>query len=376
MAGIYIHIPFCKQACNYCNFHFSTSLHYKNDLLKAILLEIKMQQYFLENEKIETIYFGGGSPSILETDEVKRIIEVIYNNYNVGDLKEVTLEANPDDLSGQKIKELKNTVINRFSIGVQSFFDEDLIWMNRVHNSQQADRAIKTAQDAGFHNLTIDLIYGIPTLSNGNWIKNLSKALDLQVPHISAYALTVEEKTPLHKMISKHEKENVDEKRSAAQMIMLIETLISIDFEHYEISNFAKFNQYALHNTNYWKGEKYLGIGPSAHSFNGNERRWNVSNNQQYFQGIFSNKSIFENEILSAKDQFNEWLMTGLRTQWGCDLTVAKMKFDESWIKEILQDAEPYFNAKKMMQLENKLILTNEGKLIADRIISDLMIVK
>ncbi len=376
MAGIYIHIPFCKQACNYCNFHFSTSLHYKNDLLKAILLEIKMQQYFLENEKIETIYFGGGSPSILETDEVKRIIEVIYNNYNVGDLKEVTLEANPDDLSGQKIKELKNTVINRFSIGVQSFFDEDLIWMNRVHNSQQADRAIKTAQDAGFHNLTIDLIYGIPTLSNGNWIKNLSKALDLQVPHISAYALTVEEKTPLHKMISKHEKENVDEKRSAAQMIMLIETLISNDFEHYEISNFAKFNQYALHNTNYWKGEKYLGIGPSAHSFNGNERRWNVSNNQQYFQGIFSNKSIFENEILSAKDQFNEWLMTGLRTQWGCDLTVAKMKFDESWIKEILQDAEPYFNAKKMMQLENKLILTNEGKLIADRIISDLMIVK
>ena len=376
MAGIYIHIPFCKQACNYCNFHFSTSLHYKNDLLKAILLEIKMQQYFLENEKIETIYFGGGSPSILETDEVKRIIEVIYNNYNVGDLKEVTLEANPDDLSGQKIKELKNTVINRFSIGVQSFFDEDLIWMNRVHNSQQADRAIKTAQDAGFHNLTIDLIYGIPTLSNGNWIKNLSKALDLQVPHISAYALTVEEKTPLHKMISKHEKENVDEKRSAAQMIMLIETLISNDFEHYEISNFAKFNQYALHNTNYWKGEKYLGIGPSAHSFNGNERRWNVSNNQQYFQGIFSNKSIFENEILSAKDQFNEWLMTGLRTQWGCDLTVAKMKFDESWIKEILQDAEPYFNAKKMMQLENKLILTNEGKLIADRIIRDLMIVK
>ena len=373
MAGIYIHIPFCKQACNYCNFHFATSLKYKKEMLQAILKEIKMQKDFFKGGNIETIYFGGGSPSMLEADEVKILLDTIIETFQINALKEVTLEANPDDLSNEKLKALKTTAINRFSIGVQSFFDEDLIWMNRVHNAQQADRAIKAAQDKGFENITIDLIYGIPTLTGLNWKKNLAKAIDLNVPHISAYGLTVEEKTPLHKLILQHKKENVDEKKSAAQMMQLMETLINAGFEHYEISNFAKPNKYAIHNTNYWKGEKYVGLGPSAHSYNGSERSWNVSNNQQYLESISKGKLIAEKEILNEQEKFNEWLMTGLRTQFGCDLQAAKEKFDALWVKEMLNDAANYFEQKKLQLNDEKLTLTFEGKLIADRIISDLM---
>ena len=293
MAGIYIHIPFCKQACHYCNFHFTTSLLYKTDLVNALQKEMDLQKHFFENEKVETIYFGGGSPSLLETDEVKRLIDAAFEHFKIDNLKEVTLEANPDDLSEKKIKELKTSMVNRFSKGVQSFFDEDLIWMNRSHNAQQAERAVKAGQDAGFENITLDLIYGTPTLSNENWKQNLQKAIALQVPHISAYGLTVEEKTPLHKLILQHKKENVDENKSAEQMMLLIETLTAKGFDHYEISNFAKPNCYAVHNTNYWLGKKYLGIGPSAHSFNGKFRQSNVSNNQKYIEGIKNNELIF-----------------------------------------------------------------------------------
>ena len=373
MAGIYIHIPFCKQACNYCNFHFTTSLLYKQELINSIIGEIELRKDFFEGDAIETIYFGGGSPSLLETDEIKLIIDKIYSTFQIGDLKEITLEANPDDLTKEKIKALKSTVINRFSIGVQSFFDEDLKWMNRAHDAQQADRAIKTAQDAGFENLTIDLIYGIPTLTDLNWKKNLQQAIDLKIPHISAYGLTVEEKTPLAKLIGLGKKQNVDEIKSASQMSILIETLTNNGFEHYEISNFALPNRYAIHNTNYWKGKKYIGIGPSAHSYNGNERSWNINNNQKYMVGVSNKKLSIEKEILSAKDKINEWLMTGLRTQWGCNFKDASSLFESSWLKEILNTATPFIQQNKL-QFNNQILqLTNDGKFIADRIISDLM---
>ncbi len=344
--------------------------------MKALIAEMKLQKDFFQGEKIETIYFGGGSPSLLEADEIKILTEHIHNNFYVDNLLEVTLEANPDDLTTQKIKALKTTAINRFSIGVQSFFDEDLIWMNRVHNSSQADSAIKTAQDAGFENITIDLIYGTPTLTDLNWKKNLAKAIDLKVPHISAYGLTVEEKTPLHKLIAKHQKENVDEIKLESQMMQLMETLMNKGFEHYEISNFAKPNHHAIHNTNYWKGKKYLGLGASAHSYNGNERSWNVSNNNQYIEAILKGELIAEKEVLTTQEKFNEWLMTGLRTQWGCDLQEGEQKFELNWIKQLLQEATPYIEQKKIKFDNKKLTLTNKGKLIADKIISDLMMVK
>jgi oxygen-independent coproporphyrinogen-3 oxidase len=372
LAGIYIHIPFCKQACNYCNFYFNTSLRYKDELTATLKQELILRKPFLENEKIETIYFGGGSPSLLDADEIQKIIDTIHKNYNIGDLKEITIEANPDDLTEQKISAFKSTDINRFSIGVQSFFDEDLVWMNRAHNSQQADRAIKAAQDKGFEKITIDLIYGIPTLSDKNWKFNLDKAIELAIPHISAYGLTVEEKTPLHKLIKLNKKENVDESKSAFQMNMLMEALTAKGFEHYEISNFAKPNFYAVHNTNYWKGVPYLGIGPSAHSYKDNLRNWNVANTQQYMNGIEEKLPVIENEFLTAEDIFNEWIMTGLRTQWGCNIAEAKNKFESTWINEMLNEAALYIANGKLLLNENILTISKDGKLIADRIMSDL----
>jgi oxygen-independent coproporphyrinogen-3 oxidase len=374
MAGIYIHIPFCKQACNYCNFYFNTSLLYKGELLQSIQKELILRKSFLENEIVETIYFGGGSPSLMEADDIQRIIDCVYKNYKTDTLKEVTIEANPDDLSEKKIIDFKHTDINRFSIGVQSFFDEDLLWMNRAHNAQQADRAIKTAQDKGFENITIDLIYGTPTLSNANWATNLNTAIHLKVPHISAYNLTVEEKTPLQKLIQQNKKENVNEATSAYQMQQLMDTLCSHDFEHYEISNFAKAGRYAIHNTNYWKGVPYLGIGPSAHSYKNNLRCWNVANTQKYMAGVDANKLEIEEEFLSKKNIFNEWIMTGLRTQWGINTEEAKLKYNHQWIYELLLEAQTHIAIGNLSNKNNVLKITTNGKLIADKIMSDLFI--
>jgi oxygen-independent coproporphyrinogen-3 oxidase len=374
MAGIYIHIPFCKQACNYCNFYFNTSLLYKDELLQSIQKELLLRRSFLENEIVETIYFGGGSPSLMEADDIQRIIDFVYKNYKTDTLKEVTIEANPDDLSEKKISDFKHTDINRFSIGVQSFFDEDLLWMNRAHNAQQADRAIKTAQDKGFENITIDLIYGTPTLSNANWAINLNTAIHLKVPHISAYNLTVEAKTPLQKLIQLNKKENVNEATSAYQMQQLMDTLCSHDFEHYEISNFAKAGRYAIHNTNYWKGVPYLGIGPSAHSYKNNLRCWNVANTQKYMAGVDANKLEIEEEFLSEKNIFNEWIMTGLRTQWGINTEAAKLKYNHQWINELLLEAQTHIAIGNLSNKNNVLKITTQGKLIADKIMSDLFI--
>jgi oxygen-independent coproporphyrinogen-3 oxidase len=374
MAGIYIHIPFCKQACHYCDFHFSTSLKYKKELLQCIHQEIKLQKLYLENQVVETIYFGGGTPSLLSASEISKIIDIIYQNFEVSKNPEITLEANPDDLGIEKLKELKNTTVNRLSIGVQSFFDEDLKWMNRAHEANEAETAIKRAQDYGLDNITIDLIYGYPLLSDQKWKHNIQKTLDLDIPHVSSYSLTVEPKTALASFINNGKQKPLDEAQSAAQFQFLMEELTQKGFEHYEISNFAKPNQYAKHNTNYWRGINYLGIGPSAHSFNGQSRQWNVANNAKYIHELELKKVPDTLEILTLENKFNEYVMTSLRTQWGVDLAKIALDFGSDYKKHLLAFADEHIATNLLAFADEKLTLTTKGKLFADRIAADLFI--
>ena len=373
MAGIYLHIPFCKQKCNYCNFHFSTSQKLKNEVLQAMLIELELQRNYLEGTTIETMYFGGGTPSILTGDELKILFEKMFQLFPDMDLKECTLEANPDDLTSSFLKELKSTPVDRLSIGVQSFRDEDLKYMNRAHNASQADNAIKAAQDKGFTNLTIDLIFGVPETTHENWKKNLDKLLTYQIPHFSSYALTVEEGTALDHSIKNKKTKAVDEEQAAKQFEMLIDFAEVNGYEQYEISNFSLLNHNAIHNTNYWKGNSYLGIGPSAHSFNGKSRQWNVANNALYVQSILkNNKILFEKEILSETQQLNEYIMTSLRTKWGCDLKKIRTKFGNDFSKKIKNEANDFFDKGWLLLEEETLTLTKKGKLFTDSIAAEL----
>jgi oxygen-independent coproporphyrinogen-3 oxidase len=373
MAGIYLHIPFCKQACTYCNFHFSTSLKLKDEVMTAIMQELEMQKNYLESQAVETVYLGGGTPSLLSADEINRLFDVIRKNYRLTGLKECTLEANPDDLTLAYIKSLRSTPVNRFSIGVQSFRDEDLKYMNRAHNAQEADYAIKAAQDAGFTNLTIDLIYGTPGLTDKDWKHNLSKIKELQLPHFSAYALTVEEGTALHSNILKKRAEPVDAEQSAQQFEILMEQAELMGYEHYEISNLAIKDHYAVHNTNYWRGKSYLGIGPSAHSLNGKSRRWNIANNALYTKAILADhKLAYEEETLTDIQRLNEYIMTSLRTQWGCDLHRVAQEWGTERLNIIKKQAEELIDKQWLELKPNSLLLTNAGKLFADRIASEL----
>jgi len=374
MAGIYIHIPFCKQACYYCDFHFSTSLKLKEPLLEALKKEIILRKHEI-TEPIETIYFGGGTPSILNTDEIKVLLEKIYSDYNVMNDAEITLEANPDDLTNNKIKELRTTSVNRFSIGVQSFFNEDLEYMNRAHNADEAERAIKASQDAGFENITMDLIYGTPTLTDERWLENIRKSVSLLVPHISAYALTVEEKTPLASLIQKNKRASVDDEKIASQFYLLANELGSAGFEQYEISNFAKQGFRSRHNSSYWHAKPYLGIGPGAHSFDGNKkRRWNISNNPLYIRGINENEKYFDEEILSVDNLFNEYLMTHLRLQEGVSLDHVELQFNSDY-KNVIIKAIGVWKKEDYLLKNNRLILTPSGKLVSDRLASSLFVV-
>jgi oxygen-independent coproporphyrinogen-3 oxidase len=372
MAGIYIHIPFCKQACHYCDFHFSTSVKYKGEILQALLQEIRLQKHYLDNETIETIYFGGGTPSLLAADEINQLIDTITQLHVVAPMAEITLEANPDDLDQQKVKALRQTPVNRFSIGIQSFFDEDLAWMNRVHRSNEAEASVKRAQDAGFENITADLIYGYPLLSDQKWKHNLSKMFELGIPHISAYAMTVEPQTALAAFISKKKQPPMSEDQSAAQFNLMLEAMETNGFEQYEISNFCKPNHYSRHNSNYWKGVTYLGIGPSAHSFNGDTRQWNVANNALYMKAIGQENRIpAEIEELTQTNRLNEYIMTALRTKWGIEIdklnTIAAGASDD-----LLKAASPYFENGSLNQTGNVLTLTAYGKLYADNIAANL----
>ena len=299
MAGIYLHIPFCKRACHYCDFHFSTSLTYKDDLLQAMAAEIRLQKDYLAGETIETIYFGGGTPSLLGVDEINNLLDTITRLHTVSSGAEITLEANPDDLDRTKLEALRQTPVNCFSIGIQSFYDDDLEWMNRVHRAGEAEASVKRAQDAGFENITVDLIYGFPLLTDAKWKTNIEKVFELDVPHVSAYSMTVEPQTALAAFISKKKQPPMNEQQSAEQFLYLMDAMRQQGFEQYEIANFCKPGHYSMHNSNYWKGVKYLGIGPSAHSFNGNTRRWNIANNSLYIQALHNGIIPFEEEILT-----------------------------------------------------------------------------
>ncbi len=372
MAGIYIHIPFCRRACHYCNFHFSTSLKAKNDFLQALLKEISLQKDYLQGLPVETIYFGGGTPSLLEAGELQSILSALYQQFNVQPGAELTLEANPDDITQEQLDAWRHSGINRLSIGIQSFFEADLRWMNRAHNAQQAKSSIKMSQDAGFSNLTIDLIYGTPTLTDENWDYNISEAVHAGVPHLSCYALTVEQGTALEHMIRKNKIANTDSETQARQFTHLIRRMQQEGYEHYEISNFAKPGMRSRHNSSYWSGEYYLGIGPSAHSYNGKSRQWNVANNALYIKALLRNELPFEKEELTHRQRINEYIMTSLRTMEGLDLEFVSKNFGQDVAERLLQSGSKYMHSGKLLQRDNRFQLTNEGKLFADGIAADL----
>lgn len=345
-------------------------------MLEAILFEIEQRKNFISTNKLNTIYLGGGTPSLLNIDEIHQIFDTIDKHFDIGNVQECTLEANPDDLTKEYIKSLKSTPINRLSIGVQSFFDSDLKYMGRIHNAQDAESAIKTAQDRGFEQLTIDLIYGVPNMSHNQWLQNLSMVTKLQIPHFSAYALTVEERTILHHDIKYKKRKEVDIEQSAQQFEILMKQAPNMGFEQYEISNFAKQKKYAVHNTNYWHGIPYLGIGPSAHSFDGTNRGFNVANNSQYIKLLTVDKSLaYQKELLNNEQRFNEYVMTSLRTMWGCDLNKIKNEWGNKISENLENQARKFIIKKWIIQKEHCLILSTEGKLFADYIASEFFIV-
>jgi len=374
MSGIYIHIPFCKKACHYCDFHFSTSLKYADEMVESICKEIKMKKDRISGQ-VGSIYFGGGTPSILSQAALQKIFDAINQTFSVDAGAEITIEANPDDLTAQKLKELKQLPVNRFSVGIQSFFNEDLIWMNRAHHAQEAEDCIKRSQDAGFENLTLDLIYGYPLLTDDKWLSNIYKVIDLQVPHISAYALTVEPKTALAHAIKHQKQVPVSDHQSAAQFVILMDKLIEAGFDHYEISNFAKPGNYAIHNTNYWKGVDYIGIGPSAHGFDGLNRYMNPANNAIYMEKLKSNKLPEIIEELSVNDRFNEYIMTSLRTMWGIDLGKINSDFGKDFFDETKYNLRGFQDKNWIITDGDKIKLSQNGKLFADHIASELFII-
>lgn len=374
MAGIYIHIPFCKQACHYCDFHFSTSLKYKDEMIEALVQEIDMRKHYLGEEPINTLYFGGGTPSLIPAKDIQKIVLSIYDKFEIAENLEFTLEANPDDLKKEQLKALHEIGVNRLSIGVQSFIDRDLIWMNRAHHKQEALDSIRRAQDIGIENISIDLIYGTPGLTDREWLDNIHQAIDLGVPHISSYALTVEKATALGNWVEKKKIQPMDEEQAATQFEILMEELSSNGFEHYEISNFAKPGHYSKHNSSYWEGSKYLGIGPSAHSFNKTSREWNVSNNQKYLSEIFSERLPSEREELKINDRFNEYLMVGFRTAKGVSTNYIENEFGSNTLSVFEKNVVDFIQRKWVEKKEGYYKTTTSGKLMADKIASELFI--
>jgi oxygen-independent coproporphyrinogen III oxidase len=373
MSGIYIHIPFCKQACFYCDFHFSTQLQHRQRMVDAICQEIALRQEYLPEKKANTLYLGGGSPSILDDRELNTLLETIHTHYTLDQGTEITLEANPDDLVPAKLKALQQAGINRLSIGIQSFDDAQLTFMNRAHNAREAERCVKLAQDAGITNLSIDLIYGIPSPDHSLWQQDLDKAIALGTQHISAYCLTIEPKTVFGNRLNKGQLNRPDEEYAAQQFEILVSYLAQHGYEQYEISNFAKAGYYSKHNTSYWQNKPYIGFGPSAHSFNLHSRQYNVAHNHQYMQALEQGNLPFTLEELSLADRVNEYLMTSLRTIWGCNTQMLKQHLGVDLLayhKALLQQ----YTLQGFLQVkENTIYLTGTGKLLADKITAELM---
>ena len=365
--GIYIHIPFCRKACHYCNFHFSTNISYIDRMVDAICREIELTTDFLTDKDLNSIYFGGGTPSVLTSDQLERIFIVLKQYYNWNEQCEITLEANPDDMNIDKMQSWLSLGINRLSVGIQSFDDEDLNFMNRSHNAAEAISCLQLARGVGFRQFSLDLIYGSPTTDMNKWQQNIEIALSLHPEHISAYSLTVEEKTALHHQVKTGKAQAPDDSLSSEQFAVLISRLNQEGYIHYEISNFAKEGHFAKHNSSYWKNKPYLGIGPSAHSYTCHLRRWNIANNQKYMSSIESGVIPSESEFLSIEDRYNEMVMTGLRTMWGVDI-------------KSIRDLGPQFEThfKRVIDsgiVENMIIcdegvftLSEQGKHFADRV--------
>ena len=377
MSGIYIHIPFCKQACHYCDFHFSTSMKKKDDMVLALAKEIGMRKNELldsarsDNEIVETIYFGGGTPSVLSNDEINFLISKVYKNYKVVENPEITLEANPDDLSAERILELSKSPINRLSIGIQSFYEEDLKMMNRAHNSAEAKKCLEEATKY-FDNISLDLIYGIPGMSDEMWKQNIQTALDFGIPHISSYALTVEPKTALSKLIQTGKIAEPQDEAASNHFTILVEMLQKNGFIHYELSNFGKENYFSKNNSAYWLGKKYIGIGPSAHSYDGEKRGWNIANNSLYLKAIQNDELPIETETLTISDRYNEYIMTGLRTIWGVSINRIEQEFGSEYLNYLLEQSQKFLN-DDLLSIENNILKpTLKGKFLTDGIASDL----
>ena len=373
MSGIYIHIPFCKQACHYCDFHFSTSIKKKGEMVLALAKEIQMRKSEFKDEVVETIYFGGGTPSVLTTTEIQFLIDAVYESYTVSENPEITLEANPDDLSKERIIELSKSPINRLSIGIQSFFEDDLTMMNRAHNSAEAKACLEEATKY-FDNISLDLIYGIPGMSNEKWKQNIETALSFGIPHISSYALTVEPKTALSKLIQTGKIAKPKDEVAEEHFQILVETLEKNGFIHYELSNFGKEDFFSKNNSAYWLGKKYIGIGPSAHSYDGISRSWNVSNNALYLKSLADDKLPNEIEILSKTDRYNEYVMTGLRTIWGVSLDRIKTEFGSEYLEYLNKQTQKFLDDDLVFVENNILKPTPKGKFLTDGIASDLFI--
>jgi len=371
MSGIYIHIPFCKQACHYCDFHFSTSMNKKEEMVLALAKEIRLRKSESANEEVETIYFGGGTPSVLTSAEIDFLISEVYQNYSVIENPEITLEANPDDLSTERIVALSKSKVNRLSIGIQSFFEDDLKMMNRAHNSAEAQKCLSEASKY-FDNISIDLIYGVPGMTNEKWQLNIEKALSFGIPHISSYALTVEPKTALKKLIQTGKVAEPNDEVAQEHFIILVDTLTANGFVHYELSNFGKENYFSKNNSAYWLGKKYIGIGPSAHSYDGTSRSWNVANNPMYLKAIAIDELPNEIETLSQSDRYNEYIMTGLRTIWGVSISRIQLEFGITFSDYLMKQADKFLK-DGLLEIENDILKpTKKGKFLTDGIASDL----
>lgn len=373
MAGIYIHIPFCEKLCFYCDFYRIRTPEKKSPFINALLKESELRKDYLAHEIISTIYLGGGTPSVLSLDELQAILKHIYKTYKVADDCEITIELNPDDIDAEYLKGIKKLNINRISLGIQSWRDKDLVMLNRRHNSAQAENALKNVFDCGFDNVSIDLIYGIPGMSLSDWTENLDKSLAYNIKHISAYHLTIEPGTVFGRMKKEGKIKEIDEEESTGQFNILIEKTRSAGFIHYEISSFGKEGYFSRHNTNYWRQISYLGLGPSAHSFNNYSRQWNVSNLKEYIDDVNNDKPFFEKEELGIKTRFNEYIMTSLRTMWGIDLDFVEKTFEKEGYDYIVNLAGKFKEYGLMKQDKKNLILTDQGKMISDNIISEFM---
>ena len=373
MAGIYLHIPFCKTRCIYCDFYSTTRSELKSRYVQALCRELEMRKEYLKGEEIETVYFGGGTPSQLGQEDFELIFDTIRTHYGLTHCREITLEANPDDLSKEYLQMLASLPFNRLSMGIQTFDDATLKLLRRRHNARTAIEAVSRCRQAGFHNISIDLIYGLPGETKERWINDLQQAIELDVEHISAYHLTYEEDTPIYKMLKQHQISEVDEDSSLEFFTLLIEHLRKAGFEHYEISNFCRPGKYSRHNTSYWKGIPYLGCGPSAHSFDGTTREWNVSSIDLYIKGIEENQRAFEIEYLDKTTRYNEFIITTIRTVWGAPIEKLKQTFGNELWEYCRKMAAPYLENGKLEIHDGVLRLTREGIFISDSIMSDLL---